>query len=191
MPDDTSSISALRATAHPVRLRILSLLTSSALSAAEIARELDLTHANASYHLRVLADAGAVVEAGEEKIRGGVAKRYRHPWDEYRSTGRTSASPEDGQIYVRAMAEELVRRFGQRAPHTPTMMTDAELWVAPQVWEEVRSLVEQASTLLHAEAQPPRTDGTLHVNLTAAAFQLEQSPKRPDSRRVEPEVTAR
>ena len=191
MSDETSSVSALRATAHPVRLRILSLLTASALSAAEIARELDLTHANASYHLRVLADAGAVVEAGEEKIRGGVAKRYRHPWDEQPSTGRTSARPEDGQVYVRAMAEELVRRFGQRAPHTPAMTTDAELWVTPQVWEEVRSLVQQASTLLHAEAQPPRTDGTLQVNLTAAAFQLDQSPMRPDSRRVGPEVTAR
>ena len=191
MSDASSSVSALRATAHPVRLRILSLLTASALSAAEIARELDLTHANASYHLRVLADAGAVVEAGEEKIRGGVAKRYRHPWDDYRSTGRTSARPEDGQIYVRAMAEELVRRFGQRSQDTPAMTTDAELWVTPQVWEEVRSLVKQASTLLHAEAQPPRTDGTLHVNLTAAAFQLDQSAMRPDSRRVEPEVTAR
>src|SRR3954447_24386380 len=82
MSDDSRSVSALRATAHPVRLRILSLLTASALSAAEIARELDLTHANASYHLRVLADAGAVVEAGEGKIRGGVAKRYRHPWEQ-------------------------------------------------------------------------------------------------------------
>jgi DNA-binding transcriptional ArsR family regulator len=191
MSDASSSVSALRATAHPVRLRILSLLTASALSAAEIARELDLTHANASYHLRVLADAGAVVEAGEEKIRGGVAKRYRHPWDEYRSTARTSARPEDGQVYARAMAEELVRRFGQRAQDTPAMTTDAELWVTPQVWEEVRSLVKQASTLLHAEAQPPRTEGTLHVNLTAAAFQLDQSAMRPDSRRVEPEVTAR
>lgn len=151
MADDTSSVSALRATAHPVRLRILSLLTASALSAAEIARELDLTHANASYHLRVLADAGAVVEGGEEKIRGGVAKRYRHPRDAYRTqpTGAgTSAGPEDGQAYVRAIADELVRRFGQRAPNTPAITT-------------------------------------------AAAFQLDQSPMRPDSRRVEPEVTAR
>src|SRR3954451_5465458 len=107
-------------------------------------------------------------------------------------TGRsTSARPEDGQVYVRAMAEELVCRFGQRASHTPAMTTDAEMWVTPQVWEEVRSLVEQASTLLHAEAKPPRTDGTLHVNLTAAAFQLDPSPIAPESRRVAPEVTAR
>jgi DNA-binding transcriptional ArsR family regulator len=196
MSDDTSAVSALRATAHPVRLRILSLLTASAMSAADIARELDLTHANASYHLRVLADAGAVVEAGEEKIRGGVAKRYRHPWEEYDTRGgeRGAATrAEDGEVYVRAVAEELVRRFRERAPQTPSMTTDAEMWVTPEVWDEVRSLVERASTLLHAEARPPRTDGTLHVNLTAAAFQLsaDPSPIAPESRRVGPEVTGR
>ena len=65
--------------AHPVRLRILSLLTAQPMSAAEVARELDLTHANASYHLRVLHDAGELVVESEEKIRGGTAKRYRYP----------------------------------------------------------------------------------------------------------------
>ncbi len=64
-------VRGLRAGAHPVRLRILSLLTGSAMSAAEIARELDLTHANASYHLQVLARAGEVVEAGGR--RSGAA----------------------------------------------------------------------------------------------------------------------
>ena len=68
----------LRATAHPVRLRILSLLTAEAMSAAEVARALELTHANASYHLRVLHDVGELVVESEEKIRGGVAKRYRY-----------------------------------------------------------------------------------------------------------------
>ena len=193
MSEENSSVSALRATAHPVRLRILSLLTASALSAAEIARELDLTHANASYHLRVLADAGAVVEAGEEKIRGGVAKRYRHPWDLYRTEGRKGAGPEDGDVYVRAMAEELVRRFGERARGTRGWTTDAEMWVTPDVWQRVVALVEEASSLVHTEAQPPRTAGTLHVNLTAAAFQLsaDPSPIQPDLRRVAPEVTGR
>ena len=69
---------ALRATAHPVRLQIMSLLTGASLTAAEVARELGLTHANASYHLRTLLAAGLIVPAGEERIRGGIAKRYRY-----------------------------------------------------------------------------------------------------------------
>jgi len=70
----------LRALAHPVRLRILSLLTGADLTAADVARELGITHANASYHLRFLLDAGEIVVSGEESIRGGRARRYRHHW---------------------------------------------------------------------------------------------------------------
>jgi len=182
MADDetTTARSALRAVAHPVRLRILSLLTGAELSAAEVARELGLTHANASYHLRVLADAREVVVAGEEKIRGGVAKRYRHPWDDHPSYRPgplpTSSSDEDRDLYVRAMAEELVRRSRHRKPRTRQELTDAELWVTPEVWTRASALVEEASALLHSQARPPRTDGTLHVNMTAALFQMADQP---------------
>jgi DNA-binding transcriptional ArsR family regulator len=74
-------VSSLRARAHPIRLRMLSLLTRAPRNAAELARELDLTHANASYHLRVLVGSGLVSLAGEEKVRGGTAKRYRYNLD--------------------------------------------------------------------------------------------------------------
>ena len=167
--DDTEAIARLRAGAHPLRLRILSLLTGAEMSAAEVARELDITHANASYHLRVLAEAGQVVEAGEERIRGGVAKRYRHPW---RDKHVTVDAPEERLAMVRAATEELVRRTGLRRPRTRMSLTDAELWVPPEVWQRVSAMVDEASTLLHAEARPPRTRGTVHVNMTAALFQM-------------------
>jgi DNA-binding transcriptional ArsR family regulator len=167
-------VSTMRATAHPVRLQILSLLTGADMSAAEIARELDVTHANASYHLRFLAGTGLVVEAGEEKIRGGVAKRYRHPWDAEIKDPSTTA--EDRVLYLRAMAEELVRRATYRKSATPTRLTDAELWVTPETWKQAQSLVEEASRLIHAEAQPPRAPGTVHVNMTAATFEMDDSP---------------
>jgi DNA-binding transcriptional ArsR family regulator len=179
MSDDDSDVSSLRALAHPLRLRILSLLTGTALSAAEVARELDVTHANASYHLRVLAEAGELVEAGEEKIRGGVAKRYRHPWDRRVDTAspssrRPATTEAEREQYVRAVAAELVRRFRSRRPRTRSWLTDAELWVAPEVWDQVVSLVEEASRLVHAEARPPRSRGTLHVNLSAALFEMKR-----------------
>lgn len=169
MPE--TRLGQMRATAHPLRLRMLNLLTNQALSAAEVARELDITHANASYHLRTLADAGLLVVAGEEKIRGGVAKRYQHPWNETKSVPR-GAPPEDYGAHVAAMAAEMTRRYGaQRRPGT---LVDAEMWVTPEVWKEVRDLVVKASKLIHREAQPPRTDGTMHVNLTAAAFVMDE-----------------
>lgn len=162
---------ALRATAHPLRLRILSILTGTSMSAAELARELGTTQANASYHLRVLAQAGEVVQDGEESIRGGVAKRYRHPWQDLReATGRTAT---DMAQHVRSMGKELSRRWQSRKPRTRTVMSDAEMWVTPETWETVRGLVEQASVLIHAEAQAPRAEGCVHVNLQIAAFEME------------------
>jgi len=172
--NDTDAITRLRAGAHPLRLRILSLLTGAEMSAAEVARELDITHANASYHLRVLAEAGQVVEAGEERIRGGVAKRYRHPWRDKRLTAHT---PEDRQAIVRAAAEELVRRTVLHRPRTHLALSDAELWVSPEVWKRVSDLVKEASELLHAEAKPPRTRGTVHVNMTSVLFQMKDGPR--------------
>jgi DNA-binding transcriptional ArsR family regulator len=172
MPED--DIASLRAIAHPLRLRILSLLTGTELSAAEVARELDISHANASYHLRVLADAGEVVVAGEEKIRGGVARRYRHPWDR---TSREGGGPTDrrtGELYARAMADELVRRFQDRKPRTRSHLTDAELWVTPETWQRVRELVVEAAELVHAQALPPRTSGAVHVNMSAALFEMKR-----------------
>ncbi|GGK95325.1 ArsR/SmtB family transcription factor [Mangrovihabitans endophyticus] len=74
----SSRTATMRATAHPVRLQIMSLLAGAAMTAAEVARKLGLTHANASYHLRRIAEVGLIVPAGEERIRGGVAKRYRY-----------------------------------------------------------------------------------------------------------------
>lgn len=176
MDDPVSPVSSLRAVAHPLRLQMLSLLTGAAMSAAEVARELAVSHANASYHLRVLLDAGVIVEAGEEKIRGGVAKRYRHPWD-LEGIGE-KPTPEDRELYLRAMAEEMVRRGRLRREGTRGQLTDAQLWVAPEVWEQAKELVEQASSLLHAQARPPRTDGTVQVAMTAALVELE--PGSPD-----------
>jgi DNA-binding transcriptional ArsR family regulator len=170
MTDDATR--ALRAIAHPVRLQILSLLTGTELSAAEVARELDITHANASYHLRVLLDAAQLEQASEERIRGGVAKRYRHPWRQPPRKG--TASTAEREAYARAMAEELVRRTRLSIPGRPAMFTDAELWVSADDLEAARVAALEASTRLHDAARPPRTEGTRRVAMTLALFEMTQ-----------------
>ena len=176
--DTDDATRSLRATAHPVRLQILSLLTGAELSAAEVARELGLTHANASYHLRLLADAGLIDVASEERIRGGVAKRYRHYWDRHvRREGRTS--DEDRELYARALAEELVRRVREALPGRAGHYTDAEVWVTPEHFETAREALGRASSLLHDGARPPRTEGTIRAGLTAALFEMRPDPREP------------
>ncbi|PZF26064.1 transcriptional regulator [Curtobacterium sp. MCPF17_051] len=178
-----SSLQSLRATAHPIRLRLLSLVTSTAMSAAEAARELGLSQATASYHLRVLERAGLVAVVEVLRLRGGEAKRYRHessarPFDpDGRSGdggddgGADDVSVEDQFVYVEAQVEELRRRVRQRTTG-PGVSTDAELWVGPETWRRVVHHVGQASALLHAAAQRPRTPGTVPVSMTVSMFPM-------------------
>jgi DNA-binding transcriptional ArsR family regulator len=164
-------ISELRATAHPLRLQMLSLLTGAELSAAEVARELDITQANASYHLRLLESAGLLEIAGEESVRGGRAKKYRHPWDAPVQSPQEGGD-EDRLAYARVLADMIPRRFIERERGTRIRFTDADLWVEADVWDRVTALLDEAGALLHASARPPRTEGTVRAALSVAAFRL-------------------
>jgi DNA-binding transcriptional ArsR family regulator len=166
---DAGAISSMRAVAHPVRLRILSLLTAQAMSAAEVARELDLTHANASYHLRFLHDAGELVVESVETIRGGRAKRYR-----YVVLGKPSGTPvstEDLIAYAHAIGTEVTRRVVDRRKG-PSHWADLETWVDPEVWQEALDLANRASELLHSSARPAGAEGAVHVSYSGMAFQM-------------------
>jgi DNA-binding transcriptional ArsR family regulator len=167
--DVEEGISELRAVAHPVRLRMLSMLTGTPMSAAEVARELGLTHANASYHLRVLAQASQLEEAGEEQIRGGRAKRYRYRVD--RGEHDRPRGHDDHLVYTRALFAEVERRVLDRS-RGPGMSFDLEGWVTPEVWRDAVGLLHEASALLHDNAQAARTPGTVHVSATSTAFTL-------------------
>jgi DNA-binding transcriptional ArsR family regulator len=175
--DATDQRTSLRAVAHPLRLRMLSLLTGAAMSAAEVARELDITHANASYHLRQLHAAGLLDTAGEESIRGGRAKRYRHhptvdPLPK-------PADPAARRLLLTAVAGELVRRAPAQVegPGRHHHMTDAELWVDPEEWAEVVRAVHAASERLHAAARSPRAEGTVRTSATLALFEMDADPR--------------
>ena len=166
---DTDAVARLRASAHPVRLRILSLLTAEAMSAAEVARALDLTHANASYHLRVLHDAGELVVEGEEKIRGGIAKRYRY--DASRGLSDRASGVDDRIAHARATALEVERRL-RDAGEGSGASSDLEAWVPPAAWRRALDLLHEASMLLHTEARPPHTPETVHISLNTHAFTM-------------------
>lgn len=174
MTDD--EIAVMRAIAHPVRLRMLSLLTGTAMSASEVARELGLTSANASYHLRLLAEAGELVVDGEEKIRGGVAKRYRYPHERDLAPRRDGhpARPTAPAGYLRALGKELERRSRSRAASEQSLSSDIEGWVDEETWAEVLELSLRAARLLHEGNRPPRTEGTVHVSATTIAFRMDE-----------------
>ncbi|RNI25349.1 ArsR/SmtB family transcription factor [Flexivirga caeni] len=172
---EDEAIAELRATAHPVRLRMLSLLTGAPMSAAELARELDITQANASYHLRTLAKAGQVQVVETESVRGGQAKKYRYRYPEQRPNPNgqrpQGVSRTEWQQYIHVMYGELVRRSEQRIDG-PAISADAEVWLTPETWRKARELVKKASRLVHDEALSPHAPGSAHVNFQVELFTM-------------------
>jgi DNA-binding transcriptional ArsR family regulator len=157
--------------AHPIRLRIMSLLTGAPLTAAEVARELGISHANASYHLRNLLTGGLIVPAGEEKIRGGVGKRYRY--DAHREEGLGPVPDDQLRADFSAVAHELIRRVQVTGfPAEGKLLADADLWIDPETWKAIRGRVHDAIRELHDAAQPPRTPGTIRTGTTVAMFEM-------------------
>ena len=72
----TACISALRALGDETRLRILRLLSKTALNVNEISERLEVSHYNVSKHLRILREAGLVecARLGKERHYGIPAK---------------------------------------------------------------------------------------------------------------------
>lgn len=175
--DESGRERQFRALAHPLRLRLLSLLTGAALSAAEASRELGITQANASYHLRVLHDAGLLDITEVVMVRGGAARRYRPRAED--ENAKRPVDVQDHLLLAVAASTELQRRTEYRDVTVPGSFADAELWVDPEVWAQVRADVNAAMRLLHEAATLPRTVRTVPVSATVSLFQMTTESRKP------------
>jgi DNA-binding transcriptional ArsR family regulator len=112
----TPDPSALKALAHPVRLRILSLLRlDGPATASGLATRLGLNSGATSYHLRQLAQYGFIVEDAE---RGNARDRWWRAAHESTSFGQDQG---DGEALEAGMA------FGQAALNWQIMQMQSAL----------------------------------------------------------------
>ncbi|MEV0590991.1 ArsR/SmtB family transcription factor [Nonomuraea cavernae] len=168
MPWEKDELVPLRALANPLRIRIVSLLTGASMSATEVARELDIAHASASYHLRQLADAGFLEQVDERPSPGGKGRpqrRYR-----YNSSSGARIDRSGGRHLYDALFTDLARRLEQARDRRMSM--DAEVWLDRSVWEEVVGLISQAVAVVHDKAQPPRSADSVKVSMTALLLEM-------------------
>jgi DNA-binding transcriptional ArsR family regulator len=172
---EVDSRQQLRALSHPVRLRILSLTTGTAMSSAELARELGMSHAAVSFHVRSLAAAGYLELAETRSVRGGQERRYRSV-----IAGLAQWQSEDPRLAVSALSKELLRRLADTPADNWRLFGDAELWITPQVWDDVTGRMGRVIEELHEAALAPRTPGSVQVSATALLFAIgQQSPAAP------------
>jgi predicted ArsR family transcriptional regulator len=166
----------LRALANPLRIRIVSLVTGVSLSAAEVAEELGIAHASASYHLRQLAEAGFLEQVDEQPPRGGKGRPRRCYRYDPASAARLDRT--DGRrLLHEALSVDLARRLAEAAEQRLSM--DAEVWLDREVWEEAVGLIDQAVALVHGKAGPPRSGDRVKVSMTALLLELRDERRPP------------
>ncbi|HTR76030.1 MAG TPA: helix-turn-helix domain-containing protein [Solirubrobacterales bacterium] len=94
--DDNGLLIALR---HPLRRQILrAMADQDPISPRQISDELRQPLSNVSYHVRVLADCGAVVLVDTAPVRGSMQHFYSHAIDEPWALTVLGLSEDDGRV---------------------------------------------------------------------------------------------
>ena len=109
-----AGLPAMRALAHPTRVRMLHLLRAERLSASELARRLGIRFGSAQYHLRSLERAGIALRVGERSRRGGTEILFEVPhglWVDVEPDAPLGVR----QAMNRAYVAELLRRMDEAA----------------------------------------------------------------------------
>ena len=99
MPDPKPTRTQLWAMAHPLRFRLLELLAEGPATASQLARRLDESRGSTSYHLRMLASSGAIVEDVE---RGTKRERW------WRRPEIPQLLPTDSDVEGRALTARML-----------------------------------------------------------------------------------
>lgn len=185
MPEEstTPSPTALRALAHPVRLRILGLLrVDGPTTASRLAERLGLNSGATSYHLRQLAEHGFVAD---DPGRGSARERWWH------AVHRTTHVPDDysdepsaadaRQAFSQAVAVAYSGQIQRAVEDLPTLppqwraLSSASDWSLRLTPEEARRLHDE----LHAVVEryrmwhPEETDappGARHYRVLLNSF---------------------
>ncbi|HEY0238874.1 MAG TPA: helix-turn-helix domain-containing protein [Friedmanniella sp.] len=178
---------ALRALAHPVRLQLYALVgREGTLTAADAAKQLDISHALASHHLRQLAKYGYLepAEASDSRAR---------PWRvtatsmEFPQVDPGARAPTD--VIQRHAAEQAVDElvdWQERRTPSDTALADlagagnsllylspAELAEVLAAWHDVLMTWALRRPLGHAEDRPA---GAVPISLTLVVAPLRPTP---------------
>jgi len=153
----TPSPSALKALAHPVRLRMLGLLRiEGPATATTLATRLGLNTGATSYHLRQLAQHGFVVEDAE---RGNGRDRWWAAAHQATTTGREQPPDESARealdAYLQSVAvmltENLQRGVEERSllPAEWRKASEFSDWVIRLTPKRALALVEAVAQVIH------------------------------------------
>jgi DNA-binding transcriptional ArsR family regulator len=193
----------LRGLVHPIRVRLLHLLQADGpATASQLGRKLGQSSGVTSYHLRMLADLGFIVEDSE---RGNGRDRY---WrSRYRTSSFTFRAPDDpGTPETVEMAVQYIRMgveqsFARTLAYLDSMPADPEEtpklpwqfseFMLALTHDEARALGREVADLLQRYRH--ETDRPLRPGAVRAEFQFqifpaaEPEPAEPEPQPAEPQ----
>jgi predicted ArsR family transcriptional regulator len=172
---------ALRALAHPVRMRLLGLLRfEGPLTATQAGRRLGQTPANASFHLRQLAKWGLVEEAGggTGRQRPWQATSYFTGWPDVATDPDMAAAERDLGAFVGRVTFASIMRWLEVKPQEPVRwqraaaMDDTQMYLTAEELAELKDRLralgeEYTRRTLSGEPPPP---GSRRITMLMYAF---------------------
>jgi DNA-binding transcriptional ArsR family regulator len=148
-PRKITDAGALRALAHPLRLRLMEeLLTAGSATATELAELVGESPANCSWHLRLLAKYGYIEEAGEAHGR-------QRPWRLVIESRSWGADDDDVEFAAAShAAEEILFDHEYRA------FRDRERWKSsdPPEWRDAAASIQSVAWLTVDELKELHTE---------------------------------
>jgi DNA-binding transcriptional ArsR family regulator len=158
----------LKAISHPLRHRLLSMLDGRTASPNELARELGMPLGRVSYHIRLLADLGAIELVDTQPRRGALEHFYRAVTSAWFGEGNWARLPRSARRGI--LGHNLQQIFdwvtvaaesgGFEQPGSEVLR--ATLTLDAQGREEVSRIAREAlerARAINAEAAERRADG--------------------------------
>jgi len=122
---------------HPVRLRIVHALSGRTVTTAGLCARLpDVSQATVYRHVALLAEAGIIEVAGEQRVRGFVERSYRLRRDRAVIDARTAAAAttEDHRRAFATAAAVLLAEFGSYLDGAPDPAADQVGYRQHAIW---------------------------------------------------------
>lgn len=176
----------IRALAHPLRLKLHGLVgREGPLTAAQAARELGISQALASHHLRQLAKYGFVEQApaGDNRERPWQITSTSYSWETAVRDAEATAAVDVLELLFAERAVDNLSQWHQRRPDEPdprlrdnTGLGQSLLYLTPDEVVELRRAIDALITPLAERRRlgdrAARPEGALPVDLTVICVPL-------------------
>lgn len=179
-PVRVGGLAAMRALAHPTRVRMMHLLRTEPLSASELARRLRIRFGSAQYHLRTLERAGIARRVDRRRKRGGVEILFDVPHSLWVDLD-ADAPPGMREAVHHAYLAELRRRLDASAAEPEPEDTDRDVFTIREIElrpQDIPAATEALHAFLHrldelALERPPA--GSIPFTASVQLFRVPRS----------------